>query len=114
MFDVVFYGIVFNFTSLLVCLCKFSFLIALEEGSPVAGHVNLVCCCVVLMLFRGRNNSKMSGCQQDYLAGKSGSSKRYLIVWKWLRLTENIMTDTKIENVPKSCGNPLDYCCHHL
>ena len=63
---------------------------------------------------RGRNNSKMSGSQQDYLVGKSGSPQIYVVVI-WPRFKQNNMTNTKFEiNIPKCCGNPSDYCCHHL
>ena len=35
--------------------------------------------------YRGRNNSKIPGSQQDYLVGKSSSPQTYLVVWKWPR-----------------------------
>ena len=49
-----------------------------------------------LIYYRGRNNSKFSGCQQDYLVGKSGSPQIYL-VFIWPRFKQNNMTHTKLE-----------------
>ena len=45
---------------------------------------------------RGRNNSKISGSQQDYLVRKSGSPQIYVVVI-WLRFKQNNMTNTKFE-----------------
>ena len=45
-------------------------------------------------LDRGRNNNKMSGSQQDYFVGKSGSPQIYVIVI-WPRFIQNNMTNTK-------------------
>ena len=45
---------------------------------------------------RSRNNSKMSGSQQDYLAGKSGSPQIYVVII-WARFKQNNMTNTKFE-----------------
>ena len=41
--------------------------------------------------FRGRNNSKISGSQQDYLAGNSGSPHICVVVI-WPRFKQNNMT----------------------
>ena len=43
---------------------------------------------------RGRNNSRISGSQQDYLVGKSGSPQIYLVDI-WPRFKQNNMTNTK-------------------
>ena len=45
---------------------------------------------------RGRNNSTISGSQQDYLVGKSGSPQICLVVI-WPRFKQNNMTNTKFE-----------------
>ena len=45
---------------------------------------------------RGRNNSKMSGSQQDYLVGESGSPQICLVVIL-TRFNKNNMTNTKFE-----------------
>ena len=49
------------------------------------------------LLLRGRNNSTISGSQQDYLAEKFGSPQRYLVVRKWPSFKHNYMTNTKFE-----------------
>ena len=46
--------------------------------------------------YRGRNNSRISGSQQDYLVGKSGSPQIYLVVI-WPRFKQNNMTNTTLE-----------------
>ena len=43
------------------------------------------------LVVRGRNNSSISGSQQDYLVGKSGSPQIYLVVI-WPRFKQNNMT----------------------
>ena len=45
---------------------------------------------------RDRNNSTISGSQQDYLVGKSGSPQIYLVVI-WPRFKQNNMTNTKFD-----------------
>ena len=45
---------------------------------------------------RGRNNSNITGSQQDYLVGKSGSPQIYLVVI-WPRFKQYSMTNTKFE-----------------
>ena len=45
---------------------------------------------------RSRNNSRISGSQQDYLVGKSGSPQIYLVVI-WPRFKQNNMTNTTLE-----------------
>ena len=49
-------------------------------------------------LVRGRNKSKISGSQQDYLVGKSGSPQIYLVVI-WPRFKQNNMTSKKFEKI---------------
>ena len=50
----------------------------------------------VLNTVRGRNNSKFSGSQQDYLVGKCGSPYIYLVVI-WPRCKQNGMKNKKFE-----------------
>ena len=50
----------------------------------------------IYIIYRGRNNSKMSGSQQDYLVGKSGSPQIYVVVI-WPRFKQNNMTNTKFD-----------------
>ena len=45
---------------------------------------------------RGRNNSNISGSQQDYLVVKSGSPQIYVVVI-WPRFKQNNMTNTKFD-----------------
>ena len=45
---------------------------------------------------RGRNNSNFSGCQQDNLAGKSGSPQIHVVVI-WPRFKQNNTTNTTFE-----------------
>ena len=45
----------------------------------------------VSSIIRGRNNSKISGSQQDYLVGKSGSPQICVVVI-WPRFSQNNMT----------------------
>ena len=47
---------------------------------------------------RGRNNSRISGSQQDYLVGKSGSPQIYLVVI-WPRFKQNNMTNTTYSQI---------------
>ena len=44
---------------------------------------------------------KKSGTQQDYLAGKSSSPQKYLVVWKWPRFKQNNMKNKKNEKYSK-------------
>ena len=46
---------------------------------------------ITVIVVSGRNNSMISANQQDYLAGKSSSPKRYLVVRKWPRFKLNMM-----------------------
>ena len=61
----------------------------------------------------GRNNSKISGSQLDYLVGESGSPEIYVVVI-WPRVKQNNMTNKTLTNIPNIFGCPSDYCCHHL
>ena len=47
-------------------------------------------------IIRGRNNLTISGSQQDYLVGKSGSPQMYVVVI-WPRFKENTMTNKKFD-----------------
>ena len=50
----------------------------------------------LLPIYRGRNNSNISGSQQNYLIGKCGSPQIYLVVI-WPRFKQNNMTNTILE-----------------
>ena len=84
-------GVECAFVGLELCLKR---LVFLELGQQVGEiSVRLVCRRLVLLLdpvgqlehtdtmtIRGRNNSKISGTQLDYLVGKSGSPQIYVVV----------------------------------
>ena len=53
-------------------------------------------CSDLMDISRGRNNSRISGSQQDYLVGKSGSPEIYLVV-KWPRFKQHNMTNTTFD-----------------
>ena len=63
---------------------------------------------------RGRNNSNISGSQQDYLAEKFGSPYRYLVVEKWPRCKQNNMTNTKFDKYPNILWWSIGLLCHHV
>ena len=50
----------------------------------------------ITYIHRGRNNSRISGSQQDYLVGKSGSPQIYLVVI-WPRFKQHNMTNTTLQ-----------------
>ena len=54
----------------------------ISNGSLFAGYP------VLMLARRGRNNSTISGSQQDYLVGKSGSPQKHVVVL-WLRFKQN-------------------------
>ena len=60
-------------------------------------HLSEIQNAVVSVCYRGRNNFNISGSQQDYLVGKSGSPQIYLVVRKLPTFNQNNMTNTKFE-----------------
>ena len=57
-----------------------------------------MCLLTTHYIFRGRNNSNISGSQQDYLVGKSGSPQVY-VVSILPKFKQNNMTSTKFEKI---------------
>ena len=51
---------------------------------------------VIPVMISGRNNSNISGSQQDYLYGKSGSPQIYVVVI-WPRFKQNNTINTILE-----------------
>ena len=70
--------------------------------TPDAVHI----CIPIAPTCRGRTNSGISGSQQDYLVGKSGSPEIYLVVI-WPRFKQNNMTNTL-----EKYSQMLSYMCH--